>query len=89
MAKTYRPANGATTRRVRTPDLAEPLQNAAQLIKADVGTDVIAIDVGTWDLHTDYGNLSWGQMQSIVGGLAASLAAFFPTSAPLGSGSPW
>ena len=56
---------------------AEPLQNAAKLIKADIGTDVIAIDAGNWDLHTDYGTISWGTMQSNISGLAQSLAAFF------------
>lgn len=52
------------------------LKSAAQLIKADLGTDVIAIDAGSWDFHTNYGNLSSGNMQSTVSGLAQSLAAF-------------
>jgi uncharacterized protein (DUF1501 family) len=55
---------------------AEPLKNAAKLIKADIGTDVIAIDAGNWDLHTNYGTIEWGSMQSNVSGLAKSLAAF-------------
>ncbi len=61
---------------------ATPLKNAAKLIRADLGTDVIAIDAGNWDLHTNYGTLQWGAMQSNVDGLAQSLAAFF---ADLGS----
>ena len=56
---------------------AEPLQSAAKLIKADLGTDVIAIDAGAWDLHTGYGNISSGTMQQNISGLATSLAAFF------------
>jgi uncharacterized protein (DUF1501 family) len=56
---------------------AEPLKNAAKLIRADLGTDVIAIDAGNWDLHTNYGTLQWGSMQSNVDGLAQSLKAFF------------
>jgi uncharacterized protein (DUF1501 family) len=56
---------------------AEPLQNAAKLIRADLGTDVIAIDAGNWDLHTNYGTLQWGSMQSNVDGLAQSMKAFF------------
>ncbi len=56
---------------------AAPLENAAKLIKADLGTDVIAIDAGNWDLHTNYGTLGWGSMQSNVDGLAQSLKAFF------------
>jgi uncharacterized protein (DUF1501 family) len=55
---------------------AEPLKNAAKLIRANVGTDVIAIDAGNWDLHTNYGTLQWGSMQSNVAGFASSLAAF-------------
>lgn len=56
---------------------AEPLESAAKLIKADVGTDVIAIDAGSWDLHTGYGSISSGTMQQNISGLAQSLAAFF------------
>jgi uncharacterized protein (DUF1501 family) len=55
---------------------ADPLKRAAQLIKADLGTDVIAIDAGNWDLHTNYGTIAWGSMQSNIDGFAQSLAAF-------------
>ena len=62
---------------------SEPLQNAAKLVKANIGTDVIAIDAGSWDLHTNYGTISWGSMQSSISGLAQSLAAFFQDLGPL------
>ncbi len=55
---------------------AEPLKNAAKLIRANIGTDVIAIDAGNWDLHTNYGTIAWGSMQSNISGLAQALAAF-------------
>jgi uncharacterized protein (DUF1501 family) len=55
---------------------ADPLKSAAKLIRADLGTDVIAIDAGNWDLHTNYGNLASGIMQSNIDGLAQALAAF-------------
>jgi uncharacterized protein (DUF1501 family) len=55
---------------------AEPLKNAAKLIRADIGTDVIAIDAGNWDLHTNYGTIHWGTMQSNIAGFAQALAAF-------------
>ena len=55
---------------------ADPLKRAAQLIKADLGTDVVAIDAGNWDLHTNYGTIGWGSMQSNIDGFAQSLAAF-------------
>ena len=61
---------------------AEPLKNAAKLIRADLGTDVIAIDAGNWDLHQGYGTIQWGNMQSNISGLAQALAAFM---ADLGS----
>jgi uncharacterized protein (DUF1501 family) len=64
---------------------ANPLKNAAQLIRADIGTDVIAIDAGNWDLHTNYGTTEWGSMQSNIDGFAQSLAAFFTDLGPLRS----
>lgn len=71
------PATSATypTEWNATP-FAEPLKNAAKLIRADLGTDVIAIDAGNWDLHTGYGTLQWGTMQSNISGFARALAAF-------------
>ena len=86
MAKPYRPANGATYP-VEFPatDLARALKDAAHLIKANVGTSVISIDFGSWDMHADYGNQTGGQMQSMVGGFAAAVAAFFQDLGSLGS----
>ena len=56
---------------------SDPLKQAAKMIRADLGTDVIAIDAGSWDLHTNYGTTAWGGMQSSIEGLSQSLAAFF------------
>ena len=53
-----------------------PFQAAAQLIKADVGTDVVAIDSGAWDLHANYGSVSAGSMTYNIDGFAQTLAAF-------------
>jgi uncharacterized protein (DUF1501 family) len=64
---------------------AEPLKNAAKLIRADIGTDVIAIDAGNWDLHTGYGKIEWGSMQSNISGFAQALAAFMTDLGPLRS----
>jgi uncharacterized protein (DUF1501 family) len=52
------------------------LQAAAQLIKADLGTDVVAIDAGNWDLHANYGNVAGGNMTYNIDGFAQALAAF-------------
>lgn len=57
-------------------DLARALQDAARLIKADIGTQVITIDFGGWDMHTGYGTLEWGRMQSQLGAFAGAVSAF-------------
>ena len=57
-------------------DLSEALESAARLIRADVGTNVITIDYGGWDLHNNYGTVGSGMMQSLLGAFAKSLAAF-------------
>lgn len=45
----YVPANGAL---YPTTDLGNRLREAAQLIRADLGLEVIAVDHGGWDHHT-------------------------------------
>jgi uncharacterized protein (DUF1501 family) len=57
-------------------DLADALKDTARLIKADVGTDVVSIDYGTWDMHSDYGTTAWGHMQDMTAGFAGGLDAF-------------
>ena len=56
--------------------LSDALQDTAQLIKADVGTEVVSIDYGSWDMHNNYGTLAWGDMQRMIGGFATTLDAF-------------
>ena len=56
--------------------LAQALENTAQLIKANVGTEVVTIDYGSWDMHSDYGSADAGEMQAMVGGFAATVDAF-------------
>jgi uncharacterized protein (DUF1501 family) len=75
--QTYRPANG-----VKYPTdwpangLAAALKDTAQLIRSNVGAEIVSIDYGSWDMHSDYGTDEWGAMQSMVGGFARSLDAF-------------
>ena len=64
-------------------------QDAAQLIKADLGTDVVAIDSGSWDLHTDYGTLGWGTCSTTSTASPSRSRPSSTTSATLRSGSPW
>ncbi len=66
-------------------DLAAALKDTAQLIKADVGTEVVSVDFGSWDMHDGYGNLDWGDMQSMTLAFAQSVSAFMNDLGPLRS----
>ncbi len=63
--------------------LSDALKDTAHLIKADVGTDVVSIDFGSWDMHSDYGTTEWGEMQNMIGGFAAVLNAFMRDLGPV------
>lgn len=76
------PQNGAT---YPTTDLGDALAQSARLIRANVGAEVITVDHGSWDMHTDLGTLDWGDMRTMVGDLASSVAAFFTDLGALGS----
>ncbi len=51
------------------------LKQTAMLIKAEVGLEVSAIDVGGWDTHFAQGSVN-GQMPNLMKDLAQGLAAF-------------
>jgi len=55
------------------------LANTAALLRADVGTKVVTIDYGDWDMHSGLGGSDpdQGWMHDQVAHLAASLNAFF------------
>ena len=78
----YQPAVAYPTAWPAT-DLSEALRDTAQLIKSEVGTEVVSIDYGSWDLHSDYGTLEWGEMQGLIGAFAAALDAFMRDLGPL------
>ena len=40
----------------------QALASAARIIRGNVGTEVITVDQGDWDMHVDLGNLASGQM---------------------------
>jgi uncharacterized protein (DUF1501 family) len=75
--QTYKPRHG-----VHYPtdwpagDFSDAMKNTAQLIRADVGTEVVAVDYGSWDMHTDVGSVDGGSMTSMLSGFAKVLAAF-------------
>ena len=62
--------------------LSDALKNTAQLIKADVGTEVVSIDYGTWDMHSNYGSRTSGDMHSMTAGFAGELDAFMRDLGP-------
>ncbi len=57
--------------------LGKALAAAARIIRGNVGTEVITVDQGDWDMHVDLGDLSNGRMLGNAHDLATSLAAFF------------
>ena len=73
----YKPQNGVTyPRDFPAADLSDALKDTAHLIRANVGTEVISIDYGSWDMHSNYGRPGSGEMHSMIGGFAAVLNAF-------------
>ncbi len=79
---TYRPSVPYPTEFPAT-GLAEALRDTAHLVKADVGTEVVTIDYGSWDMHSNYGTTEYGNMQRMVGGFARVVSAFFQDLGPL------
>ncbi len=73
------PVGGTADHRPRYPsgDLGAALSQVARVVRADVGVEVLTVDQGDWDMHTDVGNLQWGRMRSNAQQLAGSIAAFF------------
>src|SRR3712207_1161311 len=57
-------------------DLGAALQDTAGLVKADLGTEVVSIDFGSWDMHDNYGTLEWGEMQRMTDVFARCTDAF-------------
>jgi uncharacterized protein (DUF1501 family) len=53
------------------------LATAAQIIRGDVGVEVITVDQGDWDMHTDMGSADGGWMSNNARDLAEAIAAFF------------
>jgi uncharacterized protein (DUF1501 family) len=64
-------------------DLSNALVDVARLIKADIGTQVITVDFGGWDMHSGYGTLQWGRMQNQLGAFASAMSAFLQDLGPL------
>jgi uncharacterized protein (DUF1501 family) len=65
--------------------VGQSLATAAQIIRGDVGVEVITVDQGDWDMHTDMGKVGGGWMRDNAEDLASSIAAFFTDLGPLES----
>ena len=74
------PANGAE---YPGNDLGRALAEVARVISRDVGVEVITVDQGDWDMHTDLGTVGGGLLVQNADDLAGSLAAFFTDLGPL------
>ncbi|GAB3677812.1 DUF1501 domain-containing protein [Angustibacter aerolatus] len=78
----YTPENGASYSTSST--LAKALRDVARLIKAGVGLQVAAIDIGDWDMHAGLGSPGSGWMRDKLSDLATSLASFARDMGPTG-----
>jgi uncharacterized protein (DUF1501 family) len=75
----FGPAQAAADNRNTYPgsSLGQSLATAAQIIRGDVGVEVITVDQGDWDMHTDMGGPGGGWMWNNAKELAEGIAAFF------------
>lgn len=63
--------------------LGKALSDVSRIIRSGVGAEVITVDQGDWDMHTDLGTVEWGDMVRNAGDLASSIAAFFADLGPM------
>jgi uncharacterized protein (DUF1501 family) len=68
----YQPENGA---QYPTNRLGQSLQQIGQLLKANIGVEVLFVDCGGWDNHVNEGGVQ-GQLSNLLKDLGQSLAAF-------------
>ena len=79
-----RPARRASRRHAlpRQTTWASALSDVSRIVRSGVGAEVVTVDQGDWDMHTDLGTVEWGDMRRNAGDLAASIAAFFADLGP-------
>ena len=70
----YTPANGAVY--PGNGGLPYAMKTTAALIRAEVGVEAVAIDVGGWDTHDNQGTVA-GSMANLMSTLSQTLAAFY------------
>jgi len=71
--ESYQPANGAD---YGNGPFGLTMKAVAQTIKADVGLEVAAADLGGWDTHTNQGGGTSGELFNALGQLDDGLSAF-------------
>lgn len=65
--------------------LGDALKDTARLIRAGVGTQMVTVDCGEWDMHTQLGTLDWGLMLGRAAELARGISAFYTDLGAVGS----
>lgn len=73
---------GAPATAYPSSTLGKALSDVSRIVRAGVGAEVITVDQGDWDMHTDLGTLEWGDLKRNAGDLASSIAAFFADLGP-------
>ncbi len=68
----YQPENGADYGKNR---LGQSLQQIGQLLKANIGAEVLFVDCGGWDNHVNEGGVQ-GQLSNLLKDLGQGMAAF-------------
>src|SRR6516164_2647816 len=68
----YQPENGADYGKSR---LGQSLEQIGQLVKANIGTEVLFVDCGGWDNHVNEGGVQ-GQLSNLLKDLGQGMAAF-------------
>jgi uncharacterized protein (DUF1501 family) len=68
----YAPENGA---QYPTSRLGQSLQQIGQLLKSNIGVEVLFVDCGGWDNHVNEGGVQ-GQLSNLLKDLGEGLAAF-------------
>ena len=58
-------------------DLGRAMATAAQVIRGDVGVEILTVDHGDWDMHSRMGTVDAGWLVDQASELASALAAFF------------
>jgi uncharacterized protein (DUF1501 family) len=73
LSQAYTPANGAV---YPNSTFGRQLRQTAQLIKAGLGLEIVALGLGGWDTHSDQG-AGTGDMAGRLTDFAGTLAAFY------------